>query len=426
METHHPFCCVLLFLYNQLNFKKQTMNLKTILLGVACVVTLITLIALNPFAVNDAGARTVVQQVGGKQFVQFEPGLYYAGFWAKTTEWPNQISVTYSKAEPDLDLEDNGIEVGSISIMFSDGTKADAKGIVQFVLPSDENSMRLLHNTHRTPQSLVTKRLATFTKECLQSSAQLMTSDKHYGGARTQMSQDFLDQLKNGVYLAQTEEKVVYDSIEQERKRYYITEIQKDKTGQPRRKASAIAEYSISVADAAINDVDYEDKVDQKLSKIIDASTKSAISRQELVTAQQQALTARAEGEKNLVEIEYKQKQDQTVQVVQAQTKVEVAKQDKLQQQIAYEASILEAKKIKELADAEAYQKAKVMQADGALEKKLAAQVEIQKAWADAFSKYTGAIVPQTQLGGNGGGNGVMSLMDLMTIQTAKTLNSAK
>ena len=283
--------------------------------------------------------------------------------------------------------------------------------------------MILIHNTHRTPTSLVVKRLAPYTKECLQSSAQLMSSEKHYGGGRAQMAQDFLDQLKEGVFLLVTEENLIYDSLEKEKKRVYQTSIQYDKkTSLPKRKLSSIKEYGITVADAAITDVDYEDKVDQKLVKIIDAVTKSSISKQELMTAQQQTLTAKAKGEQALVEIEYQQKQEQTKQVVEAETKVKVAEQDKLQQKIAYEGAILEAKKIKEMADAQAYARSRIMQADGALEMKLNAQVEVQKAWADAFSEYTGAIVPQFQTGDSGGskGNGALTFMDIITAKTAK------
>ena len=154
--------------------------------------------------------------------------------------------------------------------------------------------------------------------------------------------------------------------------------------------------------------------------KIIDAATKSAISKQELMTAQQQTLTAKAKGEQALVEIEYQQKQEQTKQVVEAETRVKVAEQDRLQQKIAYEAAILEAKKIKELADAEAYSKSRIMQADGALEMKLKAQVEVQRVWADAFSKYTGSVVPQFQTGGGPVTNGALNFMDIMTAKTAK------
>ena len=394
---------------------------RTIVIGVLAVISLIFFLIVNPFSWNDAGNRTVVERTNGEQIVQFAPGIFYAGFFAKEKEWPNQISVTYQEAVPKLEIEDNGIEVGQIMIRFSDATTADVRGITQFILPSDEKEMILIHNTHRTPQSLVVKRLAPYTKECLQSSAQLMSSEKHYGGGRAQMAQDFLDQLKEGVYLLVTEETLVFDSLEMEKKRIYQTEIQFDKkTSQPRRKLSSIKEYGITVADAAITDVDYENKVDEKLVKIIDAVTKSSISKQELMTAQQQTLTAKAKGEQALVEIEYQQKQDQTKQVVEAQTKVKVAEQDKLQQKIAYEGAILEAKKIKELADANAYARQRIMQADGALEMKLNAQVEVQKVWADAFSKYTGAVVPQIQTGGGPTTNGALNFMDIMTAKTAK------
>jgi hypothetical protein len=398
-------------------FSKQT-----IMSGVVAIVLLIAFLMINPFSWNDAGNRTVVERTNGEQIVQFAPGIFYAGFFAKEKEWPNQISVTYQESVADLTVQDNGIEVGQIMIRFSDATTANVKGITQFILPSDEKEMILIHNTHRTPQSLVVKRLAPYTKECLQSSAQLMSSEKHYGGGRAQMAQDFMDQLKEGVYLLKTEENVVYDSLAAERKRIYETEVQLDKkSGQPKRKLSSIKEYGITVADAAITDVDYEDKVDQKLIKIIDAVTKSSISKQELMTAQQQTLTAKAKGEQALVEIEYQQKQDQTKQVVEAETRVKVAEQDKLQQKIAYEAAILEAKKIKELADAQAYSRSRIMQADGALEMKLKAQIEVQKAWADAFSKYTGAVVPQFQTGGGGvSSNGALNFMEIMTAKTAK------
>lgn len=392
-----------------------------IVLGVILIIGIILFLIVNPFSWNDAGNRTVVERTNGEQIVQFAPGIFYAGFFAKEKEWPNQISVTYQGATPVLELEDNGIEVGQINIRFSDATTADVKGITQYILPSTEKEMILIHNTHRTPVSLVQKRLAPYTKECLQSSAQLMTSEKHYGGGRAQMAQDFLDQLKDGVFLLRTEDKIVYDTLDKEKKRVYETEMQFDKkTGLAKRKISSVKEYGITVADAAITDVDYETKVDDKLIKIIDAVTKSSISKQELMTAQQQTLTAKAKGEQALVEIEYQQKQEQTKQVVAAQTKVAVAEQDKLQQKIAYEASILEAKKIKELADAEAYRKSRVMQADGALEMKLKAYTEVQKSWADALGKYTGAIVPQFQTGQGPQQNGVMNFMDIMTAKTAR------
>ena len=233
---------------SSINPNNPIITKRTIAIGVMSVLGLILFLIVNPFSWNDAGNRTVVERTTGEQIVQFAPGIFYAGFFAKEKEWPNQISVTYQEAVPKLEIEDNGIEVGQIMIRFSDATTADVRGITQFILPSDEKEMILIHNTHRTPQSLVVKRLAPYTKECLQSSAQLMSSEKHYGGGRAQMAQDFLDQLKEGVYLLVTEENVVYDSLEMEKKRVYQTEVQYDaKTGNAKRKISSIKEYKFEI-----------------------------------------------------------------------------------------------------------------------------------------------------------------------------------
>jgi hypothetical protein len=394
----------------------------TIVKLVVGVIAAITLLSFNPFSYNHAGERTVVEQMDGKQFVQFTPGVYYAGFLAKHKEWPNQISVSYQAEKPDMELSDGTIEIGKIQIRFGgDATTAFVSGITQYILPIDDKEMIIMHNTHRTPQSLVSKRLAPYTKECLQSSAQLISSEAHYSGGRAQMAQDYLDQLKNGVFILKTSDRVVYDSLAKETKRVYETNQVTDKLGNSKRKFSSIKEYGIQVSDAQITDVNYEKRVDDMLGKKIDASTKASVSKQELLTAQQQQLTAKAKGEQRLVEIEYQQKQEQTKQVVAAQTKVEVAKQDMEQQRIQAQAAELESKKIKTLADANAYAKRTEIQANGALEQKLAAYVKIQSYWADAFGKYQGNVVPQIQSGGSNG-NGALNFMELMGAKAAKDL----
>ena len=246
----------------------------------------------------------------------------------------------------------------------------------------------------------------------------------HYSGGRASMAQDFSDQLKNGVFILKTNDKVVFDSLERENKRIYETKPLEDANGNIKRKFSSIKEYGITVADAAITDVDYEDRVDKVLAKKIDASTRASVSKQELLTAQQQQLTAKAKGEQRLVEIEYAQKQEQTKQVVAAQTQVELAKQDLLKQDIARQAAEKEAAKIKILADAEAYSRQRVMNADGALDKKLAAYKDVQKYWADALKGYQGNITPQVVTGGNAGAvNGATQFMEIMGVKAARDLN---
>jgi hypothetical protein len=140
------------------------------------------------------------------------------------------------------------------------------------------------------------------------------------------------------------------------------------------------------------------------------------------MTAQQQTLTAKAKGEQALVEIEYEQKQEQTKRVVAAQTLVEVAKQDKFQQQIQAEAAAFEVKKRTALADVAAYEKKTTILANGALEQKLAAYIETQKYWADAFGKYQGNVSPQIISGGGANTNAAVNFMEIMSMKATKDL----
>ncbi len=398
---------------------------KVIIGGIVLFVFLITFGFFNPFSYNDATERTVVTQASGHQFVQFKAGIFYSGFFSHEQAWPNQISVSYvdTAFDGDLSIKDNTIEIGVIKdVRFNDATTAIMSGITQFILPMDEKSMLEIHNAHKTPEALVQRRLAPYTVECLKSSAQLMSSEMHYSGGRAQLTQDYMDQLKNGSYLLNIQETYDFDSTENVKKRIYSVKIQTDTNGVRKRKFSSIKEYAVIIGDAQITDVDYESKVDEMLSKKIQAATDASVSKQKLMTAQQQQLTAEAEGKKELVKIEYEQKQEQTKQVVIAQTAVELAKQDLLKQDIALQASVKEAAKIKTLADANAYEKQRLIQADGALDRKLAAWLESQKAWATAFGTFQGSLVPLYQTG-SGNSSNALNWMEIMGMKAAKDLN---
>lgn len=402
-------------------------QLKIIAGAVGLVLGLIIFAFINPFSWNDAGYRTVVTQANGTQKVRFEPGVFWSGFFSKEQEWPNRIILSYlddkaSVLEPNID--ENTVEIGPIEGMFSDGPTAKFRGTAQFNLPTDEEKMLEIHNDHKNPQNLISARLSVYLSEALNSSCQLMNSETHYSGGRAQMSQDYLEQMRNGVYIVKTVENIEYDSLEKSNKRVYTNEIVKDKNGVLARKSSSIKAYGITVSDASIAGVTYSDQVTQRLKKKVESATEASIAKQKLMTAEQQRLTAEAEGKKKLTEIEYQQKQEQTRQVVAAQTQVELAKQDLEKQNIALQAAYKEAQKVKTLADAEAYAKQRVMQADGALDKKLEAYKEVQGYWADAFSKYEGDITPQIVSGGAGtSGSAWNELMQMIGLRTAKDLS---
>lgn len=374
---------------------------------------------------NSGGYRTVIEsRVTGSLSVKFGNGFYFTLF-GKTTTYPDVLTVSFTK-----DDTKSTIDVPPISIRFNDATSADATGVVKFNLPKDEAKMIQMHRDYRSVENLGLTGFKPFVMECLKNSSQLMSSEMHYLGGRSQMSQYFQDQLNDGVYLLSTEEKVVRDTIDKENKRLYFTKIRTDKDGQFVRKRSMLEQYNVTITDAVVSDVDYEARVDSLLGQKIDATSRTSISKQKLMQAQQEAQTAKAQGEKTLVETEYKEKQNQTTQVIQAETGVKLAEQqvrlqeqEKLKQKASYEASIYEAKRTREIADGEAYAKKAVMVADGALEKKINALVEINKNYAEALGKQP--VVPSIIIG-NQGQNGVTNSSDMMQVMYLQSLRQLK
>ena len=73
--------------------------------------------------------------------------------------------------------------------------------------------------------------------------------------------------------------------------------------------------------------------------------------------------------------------------------------------------------------EGDAQAKALRMNADGALDTKLAAYVEVSKAYAEAMGNYQGAWVPSVVMGNSGaGGNGDAALVEMLTAKTAREL----
>ena len=387
--------------------------------GVSGFLIFLTLTILNPFGYNQLGYRQVVETPTGGKHVVFENGIFWKVPGAKITTYPNVITISHRG-------EDTGSTVDGnlILIRFNDATEANAQTVVRFRMPEHDSAMLVLHQEYVNKDYLALKGLQPYTIECLKNSAQLMDSEQHYSGGRAQLSQYFQDQLEEGLFILDTQESFYRDSLTGETKRFYESKIRVNEQGEKVRKESDLKKFGISIASATIENVDYESQVDEKLKKKIEASTREAVSKQNLVTAQQEAMTAEAEGRRRLVEIEYEEKQIQTQQLVQAETQVRLAEKDKEKQLIALDGARLEAQKIKALADAEAYSKQKIMAADGALEKKLATYKEVQSLWATAFQNYKGDLVPKFQTGTSGTkGNAGLDFMQIMGAKAAMDLN---
>lgn len=388
---------------------------------------ILLLVGITGIGYNDSGNREVITAPGGKQWVRYKPGIYYAMPGSTVQTWPNNITIasTASEASDHVD-DDNVMELGPDSITFGlDGSVAYVKSVVQFELPMDEDQMIFINNYHKSPEGLCRRRLAPYTKTCLQSCGQLLSAESHYSGGKALMISEYKDQLANGIYILAPHDTVFKDTLEGTERKALIYTKQWNSKGKLVRDYSSILAVGITLGDATITDVRYGAVVMDRIKRKQASAAEAAISRQDLITAEQRRLTAKAQGEQRLTEIEYKQRQLQTIKVVEAQTLVEVAKQDLAKQEIARQAAVKEAEKIKTLADAKAYEKKRIMEADGGLELKAATWLKAQEAWAVAFGAYSGALVPTYMIAGRDGTsntNAGLQFMEVMAANAAKDL----
>lgn len=386
-------------------------------------IAIVALVAGSSF--NDAGNRQHITYLTGKVDVRFEPGYYWSGIGSTVVTYPNNITISFMENEASTEIDDeNVMEMGRDSIVFGlDGSTAYIRSVVLFELPYDKEDMMRIHQRHKSPEGLCRKLLGPHAKACLQSSGQLMSAEAHYTGGKAAMINDYKDQLANGMFLLIEKDTTIIDSLDNSQRR--TTQYRKAvSNGKVLRVKSAVADWGITLGDATITDTRYSDQVMKRLERKQIAATEASIARQELLTAEQRKMTAKAQGEQKLTEIEYQQKQEQTKQVVAAETQVMLAKQDLAKQEIARQAAEKEAAKIKTLADAKAYEKKRIMEADGGLEFKGKIWLANQEAWAKAFGDYQGNLTPSYYVAGRDGtsGNAGIQFMEIMAAAASKDL----
>lgn len=178
--------------------------------------------------------------------------------------------------------------------------------------------------------------------------------------------------------------------------------------------------FGIRTFNFAVTEVKYEKSLDDQIKQqqVITMDVQTAIA--DAKKAEQRAITVAKQGEADAAKAKWEQEVIKAKAVTEAQQKLEVATLDAKAAEQTKRAQIL-------LGEGEAARKKMVMEADGALEKKLQALIEINRLYAQAVEKYQGNWVPSLVMGGassgsSAPGSGALTLVDLLTAKTAREL----
>lgn len=374
------------------------------------------LVGLHSFIdTNNAGFYKIRQAAGtGKMTAITTPGVFLKNFADVTTYKASDI-IYFSKHEEEGRAKDE-----SITVQFNDGATANVTGNVRIDLPVNADQLIDIHKHFRSYDSLIKDTVKQVVGESVILTASLMTAEQSYTTKRAEFSQLAYDQLLHGVYLTEAKTINVKDSKTGESVDKEVVVISRDEKGIPRRKESVLGKYGITIGQFVVKEIDYEKTVADQIQTKQQSLMKVVSAKAEAEKAVQDRLTAEEVGRKNVAVAKYEQEVKKATAVTQAEQELDVAKLHRAAEEQNKAANIAKG-------EGEGEYRRKLMIADGALDKKLAAYVETQKAWASAVATSANRLVPEVVMGGNtgsaGGQNAAMTFMDILGAKAARDLS---
>ena len=395
------------------NVKDSAANsINTILFIVALLILAFFLPSL--VETNDAGFTKILQvPVSGTMKAFTEPGMFMQWFGQVNTYKVADI-LYFSKHDSEGRQQDDSIEV-----RFNDGAVAKVTGNVRVELPVDPDKLIEIHKKFRSYDSLIKDTVRQVVSEATILTAALMTAEESYTTKRAEFSQMAYDQLLNGIYLTEADTLDIKDVKTGEVVKKSVVRIQKDAKGMPLRKEQVLSHYGVKISQFVVKEIDYEKTVADQINSKQQALMQVVSAKASAERAVQDRLTAEEVGKKNVAVAKYEQEVEKAKAITAAEKELEVAKLNKTAAEQFKQMMILKG-------EGEGEYRRKLMAADGALDKKLSAYIETQKAWADALARSAHPLVPSVMLGGAlgaGGGNAALTMMEILAVKAAKELS---
>ncbi len=307
-----------------------------------------------------------------------------------------------------------------IPVRFNDGGHGTVVGSVNYEVPLDIEHLTSLLTKYGSQEAIQRDLIEVVTNKCVYMTGPLMSSKESYAEKRTSLIFYIEDQIKSGVYKTTQEEVKTKDPITGADKTITVAKIVMDKDGTPLRQEEAVlAQYGIRTSNFAVTELPYDKAVEAQITQqqSITMAVQTAMAKAK--EAEQNSITVSKEGEANATKAKWEQEVLKAKAVVLAQQQLEVATLEKKSAEQEKQKQIL-------LGEGESTRKKLVMNADGALEKKIEALVEINKNYANAIKEYKGQWVPGVVMNdtkGGTAGSGANDLIDLLKVKTAKELN---
>ena len=369
--------------------------------GIAVVLALFLMLALGGklFENVDADEIMVVQHpISGELSWFTTPGIQWQGFG----------KVTVYRKMSDTNLESK--------IQFNDKGTGTMLGKFQLELPMSAAELTSLHMKYGSQEAIEKSLVRPTIDKVIYMTGPTMSSEESVASRKTELIRFISDQIEHGVYRTTQKIVTVVDPLSKESRSVVVAEIVLDKEGKPeRQEQSALSEFGIRIVNFAPSDIVYDKVVTEQFKRQQDITMQVQTAMAQTREAEQRKLTTEADGKANVAKALYEKEVQKVQAVTEARQQLEVAELGAKEAEQYKRQQILQG-------EGDAEKKRLVMNADGALDKKLDAYVKLNEVWAKAMGEYQGNLVPTIQSGAGANGNGAVTFMDMMSAKAAKDL----
>lgn len=406
--------------------------------GMAIIAIVLAIASSTILETNEAGYLQIKQAaITGDMTCRLEPGTYFQNFGDIFT-YPEAETYFYT-----ADIASGESKDQSLPTRFNDGAQARVSGSLRLLLPKDCEKLTLIHRKFHSKQGVMDKLVEPALRKALFTAGPHMSSAESYAERRGEFAWLIEDQLVNGTILTEKKLEKQEDPITGEMKDVWVI-VKRDCPdltnpaciGGYLRDESAFHEFGITVTNFVVDEIEYcpGGQKDCPLMQQIESQRKA---RMDIITQQAEAKQAEARAAKAEAEAKAKIAETRALEEVAKTQRIVKAEADKAEATLAAEkkrdvaaldaeAALKEKQANISRGEGEAARKRLVMEADGALEKKLDAWLEAQKAYAQALATaQPGALVPYMQMGGGSGGAsfGATDLIELLGARAARDIS---
>lgn len=347
---------------------------------------LLSILLRGMFFYADAGTAYAVQYITGNDKMVVNQGIKLK-WYGRTIPLSYEMSIkdvfpTYDDEGKLEKLAENQLGIYNRPVKnweFADAIKAQiGVSVVAGVSIDDEEQFLKMADRNRSEAKLVHGRIIPNIDAALKNTCKLMDAQDYISGKASDFDRYFRDQLENGMY--QIEEYTVEDDIPEiigdtaTARRININKnvskqtkyrIKRDHLGEPIRdkNSNTLNQYGIKIYQANVTGIDWEKSFDNRLdlqkNEVAQIQLEKQQAEKEFYRAQKEKSKGEAEKAKERARLE----KEQIQLTIAAETRAKVAIQDEIAERKITEVNFLKAKSQKILADAQAYENAKLVSA---------------------------------------------------------------